>query len=191
MGDRSDNGTKNISIYREIKWVVNDLPDHWEKLIWDWWVTVTCERDRKSAEVDKLTGHRSSAEPSSCPNAEGMTTATIRLKLSYSACPKIILRPLHLHLQQHSLHCYQSKWSMFLNGPSKLIGSLLPTLCFRLWTNQHQVCHSANLTVIFTFRVFITITTTLLMSLIFNLLPTLNLSNLPDLQMLKALKGRK
>jgi hypothetical protein len=54
---------------------------------------------------------------------------------------------------------------------------------------QRQVCLSVNLTMIFTFRVLISITTMLWMSLIFNLL--LNLSNLLYLQILRALKPRK
>ena len=79
--------------------------------------------------------------------------------------------------------------SRFLNGLLRLIGSLLPTLYFHLWPNQHQVRHSANLTKIFTFRVFIIITMMLLMFQIFNLL--LNLSNLPHPQTLRALKVRR
>ena len=54
---------------------------------------------------------------------------------------------------------------------------------------QRQVCQSVNLTTIFIFRVLISITTMLSMSLIFNLL--LNLSNLPYLQILRAPKPRK
>jgi hypothetical protein len=76
---------------------------------------------------------------------------------------------------------------MFPNGPLRVIGSLLPTLCFHLWSNQYRVCHPAYLTTIFTFQALITITM-LLMSLIFNL-P--NLSSLPDLQTPRALKTQR